>query len=743
MNLGTAPILLRGLILFSSIVSSASHADWVTSPLARVVRPLPADAQVQAQNPPGFTWAMPALKPPNYILEVTGPSGVRTYTTTRNWYLPSEPLAAGTYSWRARPSNSTVWSSPRAFSINDATSKKFLVPDDTLLKQRIISRARPRSLSASLYPRSSWSATMAAERSPALSTLIAQVQWRAKSIPIYKDANWPLVNTGTVTAASNAQASAIRWAILDLTRQFEAAAFLWRMTADRQYLNEALTRGAQVAAFSPTGPTGLLNADQETRVITLALIKSIDLLAGDLEPAVRAFWLNVVKLRTNDMFAAFKTADGGLDQFPFDSHGTVAQGYLAAISVLAMGDIPEATEWFDFTFRAYVHSIYPWSGSEGGFANGTSYGQHAALSSMAIWQPIAAATGVNLFGKPWADGYLRFFMHFQPPGATRHTFGDEHEAAPVPTELKGFASRFATPTAAWYVKSLSGDEDPLSLLAAPWPLPVNSVATPQPPPNAALYPSIGWVAMHSDISNRARTSVYFKSSPYGSFNHSHADQNSLLVTSGGRPLLIETGWYDWYGSPLWRDWYRQTKAHNAITFDGGKGQLVDGFDKLLSRNGKVTSFSTSSSLDYTDGDATAAYDGALTSAKRQLWYLRAQDLVVVRDTLASATARVFEWNLHAAAPLVVDANNMVKITNIDRTLCVRSVTPNAIFGKRVGAPSKTGTYEDHGAFALPAALTAEFLMVLDIGCKNPLISLTTTATGRRLAIGGAAITLPK
>ena len=236
--------------------------------------------------------------------------------------------------------------------------------------------------------------------------------------------------------------------------------------------------------------------------------------------------------------------------------------------------------------------------------------------------------------------------------------------------------------------------------------------------------------------------MYFKSSPYGSYNHSHGDQNSLVVNSGGRPLLIEAGYSDWYGSPLWNTWYHQTKAHNAVTYDGGLGQKVDGVGSALSWNGRVTSFATSPSLDYTSGDATAAYPGSLSSAIRQVWYLRALDVFVVRDKLASPLPHVFEWNVHAPSAILVDDNNAIRINNIDRSLCIRSLTPGAEFAKWTGPAPQAGKVEDHGAFKRATAASAEFLMLLDVGCKNPVVSLTATSSGRTLKVGGYSIGLP-
>ena len=156
--------------------------------------------------------------------------------------------------------------------------------------------------------------------------------------------------------------------------------------------------------------------------------------------------------------------------------------------------------------------------------------------------------------------------------------------------------------------------------------------------------------MHSDITSAARTSVYFKSSPYGAYNHSHGDQNSIVLYSGGKPLLIEAGYQDYYGSPLVNNWYRQTKAHNAVKYDGQVGQLVSGNTENLVRNGKITAFSTTPNMDFVEGDAQPAYGAAVS------WCLKTnRDFAVQRfgrlrwhvrlDSLSPEVQRAHRWPL--------------------------------------------------------------------------------------------------
>lgn len=741
--------LLGALALALTTASMPSHADWAQSIYPNYTKPLPADLQAQSQNPPVFSWSKHSTDPATYDVELTSPTGVVTmYSTNRSFFLPSTMLPAGKYSWRVRPGvplNNTLWSTPRAFTI-DSTAAPFIVPENTQLSTAVQNRARPRQLPTSFVPASQWSTEMRAARGTALNTLVTEVTARMLTTPVLSDDLWPLVtlDSGT-TAAKAAQDTDIRTKVGLVTRQLETSALLYRLTGDQRYLNEAYLRGDQLVQLSPDGPTSYVNQDQATRQIALSLVKAVDFIAADMNATPEAqarkqVWLNMIKARTVAMYDDLARGNFRLDQAPFDSHGTTLLGYVSLIATLAVGEIPEATTWFNGTFRPYAKSITVWAGPEGGFAEGTAYGQYTVDYFLQLWQPLGQATGVNLFKKPWAQGFSRFFMHFQPPGAPGHVFGDEHDVKTQPTLMKAFASRFATPQALWYVNSLAGsDENPLSLLQAEYPLPVHTVAATSaaPPPNAALYPSIGWVAMHSDIRNPLRTSVYFKSSPYGSYNHSHLDQNSIVIDSGGRRLLTEAGYSDYYNSPLSRDWFRTTKAKNAITYDGGIGQPpgTETWRNLLT-TGKITAFSTTAALDYTEGDATLAYAGALSSAIRKVWYVRDQNAVVVIDRLAAPALHRFEWNMHAYAAIAEGIDKIVRVNNNGVTLCMRSMTPtDTAFAKRIGAASKVGMIEDHAAFVKnTAALKAEFIVVLDIGCRNPTVTLTNTTAGRDLKI---------
>jgi hypothetical protein len=233
-----------------------------------------------------------------------------------------------------------------------------------------------------------------------------------------------------------------------------------------------------------------------------------------------------------------------------------------------------------------------------------------------------------------------------------------------------------------------------------------------------------------------RTSVYFKSSPYGSYNHSHADQNSFVVHARGRALAIDSGYYDYYDSPHWRDWYKQTRAHNAITFDGGQGQIHDS----MAATGKIVRFEHRVDYDLVTGDATAAYGPALTRAVRSVVYVRPGGLLI-SDALASGTARTWEWNLHALSKMLLTNENGLEIVQDGVRMCVKLLeAPSGAFIQTdhvAAGPQGQYPRQWHARYTTrQKSMRAEFLAFLDIECRNVEILVQQRAGRRVVSLAG-------
>lgn len=76
-----------------------------------------------------------------------------------------------------------------------------------------------------------------------------------------------------------------------------------------------------------------------------------------------------------------------------------------------------------------------------------------------------------------------------------------------------------------------------------------------------------------------RISVTFDCGPLGLGSiaaHGHADALSVTVRAFGADVLVDPGTYDYFTYPLWRQYFRSTRAHNTVTVDGQDQSVMQG-----------------------------------------------------------------------------------------------------------------------------------------------------------------------
>lgn len=599
-----------------------------------------------------------------------------------------------------------------------------------VLLERATNRKHPRSVDLAALRTKVMADVLATK---ALSQKIGQ--WRMEPLPT-QPVTWPAGRDG---------GPAIQKTVFDEEDKTLPAALAWLATGDRQALLEAKRRALNLADWDPRGATGFASHDQAGRSIAWTLALVYDWLYPEWTEFERMRLAAVVRVRLEDIMGkgVYGLDDGRkLDRNPYDSHGAVALARVAAICAAMAGVAPEFDACFREAVPRYLKRPVPWGGDDGGYANGTTYGQwDVSFTHLIVWDILRQGIGVDLSQTPWAQGYGSFIAYFLPPGTPTGMFGDGAEKnwrSVWATQARTVAARVLSPLADWYARQQFGEDgSSLQLLLAPYrdwgSIPVQ---IPTDTPNAILIPSIGWVAMHSNLADRSRTSVYFKSSPYGSFNHSHADQNGFVINSQGQPLAIDSGYYDYYDSPHWRGWYKQTRAHNAVTFDGGQGQLHD----TMAAKGKITQFETTPSFDLVTGDATQAYGGALTRAVRSMVYVRPGTLLVF-DSLASSTPRTWEWNVHALKPMKMQGKGAVEIEQGGERLCVEVVHgPGVDFSQTdqfKAPPSGAYPAQSHGTFrTADKSKMLRMLTLLSVNCEVSALQMTDNQGQLEVALGG-------
>jgi hypothetical protein len=702
--------------------------DWISAvpASASTVIPRPADCAVVEQSPPDFSW--PDHDPQaSYTVTLTYPGGAsRSLAAPQNWINWDEALPPGDYTWRVRleSGGTEVDSGARRFTVS-AQAVPFVVPSADTLFSRAVSRPRPRALPDPVVAQA-----MISERQAAFTVLIARVD--------------ALLSAPLPAEPASGTPEAVAWLVHEECRRTLEAALAWLATWHEAYFAEALRRTLNLAAWSASGSTSYASSDQAAREISWTLALAYDWLHARLDTNERGLLQAPILARASDMYSDLIAGRPRIAVHPYDSHGNTTLTTLALICVLMAGDIPEAYQGLRQTLPLALHWPSPWGGEDGGYANGTAYASWDAGGRLLQWYALRWAVGVDIAQKAWTRNFARFLAYFLPPGTPTGAFGDGAElplgAEPWASLVKAYAAFAPSALSSWYADQLGG-EDPSQLelvlapLAQPGPAPLAGGT-----PESAYLPSIGWAAMHSALADPARTSVYFKSSRFGSYNHSHADQTGFVVVAGGVPLAIDSGHYDGYATPHWWQWYKRTRAHNAVTFDGGQGQLVheaDGYGP-----GTVTRFEHHATHDIVQGDATPAYGGALSDARRSLLYLR-PDRILVYDRLASATPRRWEWNLHAAQAMAVVSAGSIEIADGGQRLCVDMLAgPPMDFAQtdQWSAEPAAGARQWHGVFAAAQPLAAaEFIALLRVGCTPVAASAAKQDGVWTVQIGAATV----
>ena len=558
----------------------------------------------------------------------------------------------------------------------------------------------------------------------------------------------PVANTSaTVRGHINATDSSIRmstwWQQTRILEGMAEAAVAWYVTRDSWFLNEMRAR---MTLFTPPVLARKCSGDvAETRDYVWFYALAYDFAYAGMSASDRQAVKSILLACGN---AGLVKVGDTVRLYPENGIAFNALGKFVGALLIVRGDMQEVNPWLRTALPTYVASVSPWGGDDGGFANGSTYAEWDSGESLIMWDLVERVLGVPFYRKPWLTEFARFIAYALPPGTPAGVFGDGAETTRNEDWArfgKAIMNRSDTALSRWYARQQSGEDYArLHILLSPREY-TGSAALPAGQPNGAYFPAVGWSAMHSALGDRLRTSVFFKSSPFGSINHSHADQNSFVLYAKGAVLAMDSGVYDYYNSPHWRNYYKQTRAHNAITVDGGQGQSL-GPSGLGDRAaaGSLTRFQHYPAYDIASGDARAAYAGLLSRAKRTLVFIRPGTLVTV-DQLASAAPRRYEYNLHTVAPLAGTAAAFRV-----------AVAPAELCGT-VAAPEPLSASASQGYYPLPSAPAGPhywqkysygnprssglIVSVLRTDCASAKPDIAFDGSGATIAAGGRVITV--
>lgn len=621
----------------------------------RALFPTPADGAAPAINPPGFAWWR-APGAATYRLEIRDASGRMAYEAAGlpdPVHLPARVLPPGDYAWEVEACDGSgralarrgVWK----FRLEKDLPELPWVDPKTLLAR--VPDTHPRYVflkdmlqevrrSLSSGRRAAWEA-------------LRQTAERALKTPLPKR---PVYDTFEGKAR---QRMGYATYFRDFRRYIDGAvsplALAYLLSGEERYGLAAKRILLEVESWGIEGNMSLLSPFGDEPGLSMARHgqRAYDWLYELFDESERRRVREMTAGRARQILRRLRRAD--YLATPAESHNGRLIAYLSEYALVLKGEAPDAAEWLDYSLRALT-TFYPhWADSDGGWAEGVSYALGYNTLYLPAIEALRNAAGFDLYRRPFFRRIRRFFLYCTAPKGEMKPFGDGAERGGVGAAgavlMMHHGRRFQDPAAVWYAGQVGGlaegISDPLVAMLT------EDTVKPAPPsdlPSAAVFRGIGWAGLHSALDRPGEDTFFlFKSSPFGSVSHSHADQNSFCILKGGRALAIASGYYGpAYGMPHHAEWTRQTKANNCVLVNG-QGQVV----RSSQARGRIVAFQHEQPLTYVCGDAAEAYGGKLKRFLRHVLFLR-PGLFIVLDELETPAPARFDWLLHAIEKMQVE-----------------------------------------------------------------------------------------
>lgn len=760
---------------FNATCAKKSTGDFMDSLTRGAGRIYPEDCAYSGTNPPVIQWTENNTVNEAVPWTITISKNGTTYLTGQNIYphfqVPNA-LPAGDYEWSVSFTNKSgqvVTSAKRHFTIN-ANSFATTLPTPSTVVDIAKNKQHPR-----IIPTGVNKATLVARQSPTLYSRLVQKAAALKNEAI------PAQPVMRYRSEFSSDLEYNQW-VQSLMHTAENETIAISYMGYSSYLNDdatvkaaAINRLISLAAWDPNGPTSYSFQDQANRTIMLGLAQGYDLLYNDLSAGQRTTVINAFKNRVQQMIPLISK----IHYFKSDSHGTTNTGYFVNALILIAGDtsFPEAETYLHNAYNTFVANMNIFGGDDGAFGNGDGYGWYyqtlfdAALS-------IQFVTGYRL-NVPYLNNIGKYLIAITAPLKNQlfTPFGDGHSYLSYYGDYSiGFQSYALWSGSAeyeWYWQAYEPNKTNTGVRPIFYYNLVGSgltqVAAAAPTQNSSVFSDAGLAILTSEISNPLRSSVAFRSSQFGAFNHSEASQNSFTVVSKGQDMLISSGYYPYYNSPHHKNIARSTRYHNALTFDGGIGQAESTANPTMptaphmstEASGQIINAGDKNGMTFVTGDATKAYRGSsnstsstnamvwnplLTNAVRTLTYFRDEKIIVVYDWATSDTARQWELNYHALKPFAINGS-AASVTNGGSSICISHANFSATLTASEGfeiAPEATYAQQYH----LRATATAKSkelvaIAIIKEDCSNQAVQVNIDGTNAKITIGNKAIKFDK
>lgn len=451
-------------------------------------------------------------------------------------------------------------------------------------------------------------------------------------------------------------------------RKLEYPALAYQMTGDKKYsdkIREVLGKTAKVKSWGDAEmlartPAWRSELQMAHRAFQLAV--AYDAVYADMTPSERK------EIARGLYNLAVEPLLGDWLNEPTRIHSLNSMGHnwwtscvgMGALLGLAIGnEVPEAAagaeaavealpEWFDFAGDVIQRKPKTFDRDGGMYEsiNYASFGTAEALLLRMAW--LNSHPGARLEDIPQMGKLASFFSHVAYPRTGMLysiNFGDSHKKVTGESSmLLAYAMGEESDDVLWYLDQLEPGQHregfplhfPMGFLYTP-----RGKKAPEVPnlPKSHLWADFGWATMRDSWEPDA-TMLAVKSG--ATWNHSHADANSLILFHKGEDIIKDAGNCS-YGKPEYRKYFFQSEAHNVVRFDGqGQPTFQQYHGTMLP--GSVSGLVDGGNIKYVLADGTGPMSHLLNRNFRHFLWI--DDVIYVIDDLGSHKPGHFEWLWH-------------------------------------------------------------------------------------------------
>ena len=596
----------------------------------------PSDSLPADENPPVFVWLPENDYFNGYQLEVSSDNKFKDKnklsfdTVPFNSFRPDCVFKEGEYFWRYRRTGIKGWSSVRSFNITNELPVT-VVP--------IIEKAVAQSATA--HPRLMiGDAAKIADLNLWANSEKGQTFWDVflkKSVGNFVGK----APHGEPQPYPNNQRDVPLWRRYYIEGQealytIRHLSIAGKVTENKDYLAQAKDWLLDMATWDVDGPSSRHYNDEVAFRVILSLAWGFDWLYDQLDESELALVQAALTARGRELYK-HQTQNAKIHIFPYDSHAIRAiSAALIPAAIALQHHEPEAKEWLNFSIN-YLYTLYaPWSGVDGGWAEGPHYWTTAMAYLLDAMQMAKAYLGTDVYQRPIIKNTGDFPMYTKSPGSRRGYFGDDSTLGDLPSLKTAYsvlhlAGATGRSEYTWFFEEhnkhniSTGDEFynygwwdfNFDRLLLEWYFDVPEPAVKKDFPRLNWFKSIGWACIQSKL-DEPENHIQFilKSSRFGSISHSAADQGAFVIYAFGHDLAIHSGYYVAYNSSMHLDWRKQTRSKNAMLING-EGQYA-GKDKVKAKQacGDITLAVDNGHECIIQSDATQAYQSLNDKVKK-------------------------------------------------------------------------------------------------------------------------------